>query len=337
MTEILRSAPAPLLSVRNLVTEFRTGMGVVTAVDDVSFDVAKGERLAIVGESGSGKTITALSILQLIPRPPGRIRSGQVLLEGTDIMSLSRGALRGIRGGRIAMIFQEPMSSLNPVFTIGYQICEVLALHCGLRGARAQSRAAELLSLVNIPSPRQCLDRYPHELSGGMRQRAMIAMALAGEPQLLIADEPTTALDVTVQAQILDLLSDIQREFGMAIIFITHDLGVVAEFAERLIVMYAGKIVEEARVDRAFAEPLHPYTEGLIRSMPPIDRDVDFLPTIEGQVPPPHALPAGCRFNPRCVYARGRCAEQVPPLMELRPGQSAACIRHTDYSVPRDD
>ncbi len=323
---------APLLSVRHLRTEFRTRMGVLPAVDDVSFDVAPGERLAIVGESGSGKTITALSILRLVQEPPGRITAERIGFDGVDLLALGPRALRQIRGGRISMIFQEPMSSLNPVFTIGRQIVEVLALHGDLRGrAAARRRAAELLALVRIPSPRDCLDRYPHELSGGMRQRAMIAMALAGEPKLLIADEPTTALDVTVQAQIMALLQDVQRALSMAIVLITHDLGVVAEFADRLIVMYAGKVVEEATVDDAFREPLHPYTEGLLESVPPVDRDLELLSTIEGVVPPPYALPRGCAFHPRCRYARPPCTDAVPPLIEVRAGRRAACIRHSGY------
>ena len=306
----------------------------ITAVDDVSFDVAPGERLAIVGESGSGKTITALSILRLIPEPPGRIAGGKILFEGKNLLDLNPGAIRSLRGGSIAMIFQEPMSSLNPVFTIGSQIIESLTLHQGIRGAAARKRAIEMLALVKIASPERRIDNYPHELSGGMRQRAMIAMALASRPKLLIADEPTTALDVTVQAQILQLMSDLQREFGMAIVLITHDLGVVAEFAERIIVMYAGKIVESASVAAAFADPLHPYTTGLINSMPPLDRDLAVLPTIEGVVPPPHAFPKGCRFHPRCSYARAPCTEHIPPLLELRPDHRTACIRHIDYRSP---
>lgn len=326
----------PLLSVRNLRTEFRTEYGMITAVDDVSFDIAPGERLAIVGESGSGKTITALSILRLIPEPPGRIAGGEILFQGDDLLSLSAGAIRTIRGGAIAMIFQEPMSSLNPVFTIGSQIIEALTLHQDLRGAAARKRAMEMLALVRIASPERRIDSYPHELSGGMRQRAMIAMALASKPKLLIADEPTTALDVTVQAQIMQLMRDLQREFGMAIVLITHDLGVVAEFAERIIVMYAGKVVETAYVEAVFADPLHPYTVGLINSMPPVDRDISVLPTIEGVVPPPHAFPPGCRFNPRCSYIRAQCTQHIPPLLEYRPDHLAACIRHIDYKLQPD-
>jgi oligopeptide/dipeptide ABC transporter ATP-binding protein len=327
------TATRPLLSVRHLRTEFRTERGTITAVDDVSFDIAPRERLAIVGESGSGKTITALSILRLVPEPPGRIAEGEILFEGSDLLTLNPSALRSMRGGAISMIFQEPMSSLNPVFTIGSQITEALALHQGIRGSAARKRAIEMLGLVKIASPERRVDSYPHELSGGMRQRAMIAMALAAKPKLLLADEPTTALDVTVQAQILELMLELQRDLGMAIVLITHDLGIVAEFAERLIVMYAGRIVETASVEAAFAEPLHPYTSGLLASMPPIDRDVAFLPTIEGVVPPPHALPHGCRFHPRCPFARPPCTAQLPPLMELRQGRRAACIRHTGYEA----
>ena len=327
---------APLLDIRGLRTEFGPPDNAFAAVDGVDLAIGAGERLAIVGESGSGKTMTALSILGLIP-DSGRISGGEISFEGRDLLGLSRRALRRLRGGDISMIFQEPMTSLNPVFSIGDQICEALALHRGLRGRAARARAIELLSLVRVPSPERRVDSYPHELSGGMRQRAMIAMALSSEPKLLIADEPTTALDVTVQAQILHLMRSLQEELGMAILLITHDLGVVAQFAERVVVMYAGKVVETAPVAEAFAEPLHPYTEGLLGSIPPLYEDVEELAAIEGVVPAPNAMPPGCRFHPRCVYGRPACTRQMPPLMRLAENHRAACIRHTDYEVPHDE
>jgi peptide/nickel transport system ATP-binding protein len=323
----------PLLELRGLRTEITGPGGRFAAVDDVSFEVARGERLAIVGESGSGKTLTALSILRLLPDPPARIAAGEIRFGGRDLAALPAAKMRAVRGREIAMIFQEPMTSLNPVFTVGNQIREILALHRGLRGRAARARATELLELVNIPSPARRLDSYPHELSGGTRQRVMIAMALASEPKLLIADEPTTALDVTVQSQLLDLLLRLQSELGMAIILITHDLGVVAEFAERVLVMYAGGIVEEGPVDSIFASPRHPYTAGLLGSIPPIDRDVDELATIEGTVPPPGAALPGCRFQPRCTFARPACGRQLPPLLPFGPGHHARCIRWIDYAV----
>ena len=317
----------PLLSVQGLRTEISAGGARFAAVDDISFEVATGERLAIVGESGCGKTITALSILRLLPDPPARITTGKIRFGGHDLVALSPTAMRAVRGREIAMIFQEPMTSLNPVFTIGNLLREVLSLHRGIRGAAAHRRAIELLEMVNIPSPRTRIDSYPHELSGGTRQRVMIAMALASQPKLLIADEPTTALDVTVQAQILELLLRLQCEFGMAIILITHDLGIVAEFAERVLVMYAGGIVEQGLVDAIFASPRHPYTRGLLDSIPPIDRDIFELAAIEGTVPPPTALPHGCRFQPRCALAIPACAAALPPLLAVGPAQHARCIR----------
>ena len=317
----------PLLSVRALRVEIATGGVRFAAVDDVSFEVAAGERLAIVGESGCGKTITALSILRLLPEPPARIAAGEIRFGGRDLVRLPAADMRAVRGREIAMIFQEPMTSLNPVFTVGNLLGEVLALHRGLRGAAARARAIELLELVNIPSPRQRIDAYPHELSGGTRQRVMIAMALASQPRLLIADEPTTALDVTVQAQILALLLQLQREFAMAIVLITHDLGIVAEFAQRVLVMYAGGIVEDGRVETIFAAPAHPYTRGLLDSIPPIDRDLAVLAAIEGTVPPPHALPSGCRFQPRCGFSLAACADRLPEFLVAGPAHRARCIR----------
>lgn len=276
--------------------------------------------------------MTALSIMGLLP-DFARISGGQILFDGRDLLSLSRSEMRAICGGEISMIFQEPMTSLNPVFTVGNQIVEAITLHQGIRGRAARKLAIELLAMVNVPAPERRIDNFPHELSGGMRQRVMIAMALSSRPKLLIADEPTTALDVTVQAQILDLMKQLQEEFGMAILLITHDLGVVAQFADRVAIMYAGKVVETASVRDVFKSPLHPYTSGLLGSIPPLREDVDELVAIEGVVPPPYAMPSGCRFRPRCPYSRSACAEQTPPLLELGPGHHAACIRHTGYEV----
>ncbi|WP_436644478.1 ABC transporter ATP-binding protein [Microbaculum sp. FT89] len=324
----------PLLKVRDLRTDFGPVSHPLTVVDGISFDIGANERLAVVGESGSGKTMTALSILRLLP-DAARISSGEVNFAGQDLLAFSRSRMRRMSGGDIAMIFQEPMSSLNPVFTVGDQIGEAITLHQGLRGRAARARAIELLALVKVPSPERRIDQFPHELSGGMRQRVMIAMALSAQPKLLIADEPTTALDVTVQAQILQLLKQLQQEFDMAILLITHDLGVVAQFAERMIVMYAGKIVEDAPVAEAFRRPLHPYTEGLLRCIPPLYEDADHLSAIEGSVPPPNAMPSGCRFRPRCDYARAACAARTPPLKSFGGRHSAACIRYDNYEVRR--
>jgi oligopeptide/dipeptide ABC transporter ATP-binding protein len=315
-----------LLSVQGLRTEIVAGGGRFAAVDNVSFDLAPGERLAIVGESGSGKTLTALSILRLLPDPPARITAGEIRFGTRDLVSLTGAEMRAVRGREIAMIFQEPMTSLNPVFSVGNLLCEVLALHRGLHGFAARRRAIELLEMVNIPSPERRLGNYPHELSGGARQRVMIAMALASEPRLLIADEPTTALDVTVQAQVIELLLRLQHKLGMAIILITHDLGIVAEFAQRVLVMYAGNVVEEGPVDAIFATPRHPYTRGLLNSIPPVERDLPVLAAIEGVVPPPTALPPGCRFQPRCNRAVSACADALPELRPVDVRQFARCI-----------
>jgi oligopeptide/dipeptide ABC transporter ATP-binding protein len=324
----------PLLSVRGLRTTFRAEDGEFAAVEDVSFDLAEGEVLGIVGESGSGKSVTALSILRLIPNPPGRIARGAVLLEGQDMLKLPERRMREIRGAEIAMIFQEPMTSLNPVLTVGEQIVETIRYHERIGPQAATRRALDLLDQVGIPSPAQRLAEYPHQLSGGMRQRVMIAIALSCNPRLLLADEPTTALDVTIQAQILELLRSLQEQFGMAVILITHDLGVVAEFVDRVIVMYAGRVVESAGVHPTFEQPLHPYTEGLLGSIPSLDDERERLQVIPGVVPSPLALPPGCRYSPRCPYARDACAAQDPPLIRLRPNHLAACIRHTGYRVP---
>ncbi len=317
---------APLLEVKGLRTEFRTGGSSFAAVDGISFSLAPGETLGIVGESGCGKSVTSLSIMRLVPNPPGRITAGEIRLEGRNLLDLPEGDMRAVRGDDIAMIFQEPMTSLNPVQTVGDQIIETVQLHRPLSASDARARALEMLRLVKIPSPETRLDEYPHQLSGGMRQRVMIAMALACDPKLLIADEPTTALDVTIQAQILDLLRDLRERTGAAIMLITHDLGVVAEIAHRVIVMYAGRIVEEAPVDLLFADPQHPYTLGLLGSIPRLGSDGDErLTAIEGVVPNPYALPPGCRFSPRCPLADTRCQAEAPALREIAPGHRTAC------------
>jgi oligopeptide/dipeptide ABC transporter ATP-binding protein len=326
---------APLIEVRDLRTQFTTDDGVVTAVDGVSFTIPRGKTVGLVGESGCGKSITGLSILRLVP-PPGRVTGGHVLFhrEGEDppldLASLSPKGdqIRAIRGNEIAMIFQEPMTSLNPVYTIGEQIAEAVRLHQGIGRPRARQRAIEMLERVGIASPRQRVDEYPHQLSGGMRQRAMIAMALACQPALLIADEPTTALDVTIQAQILDLLRELQRKMGMAILIISHDLGVIAELADEVVVMYAGRVVERGPVDGIFYEPLHPYTRGLLRSIPVLGSDVKGrLSSIPGLVPNLLALPQGCTFRPRCTDRMPRCQDE-PALTEVRPGHWASCWLH---------
>jgi peptide/nickel transport system ATP-binding protein len=324
-----RPVPRPLLEVEELKTYFFTRDGVVRAVDGVSFSVERGETLAIVGESGCGKSVTSLSILRLIASPPGRTVGGQVLFEGNDLLALQEGEMRKIRGDAISMIFQEPMTSLNPVLTIGRQIGEVLTLHRGLSREHAGQRAIEMLKLVHMPEAERRVQQYPHELSGGMRQRVMIAMALACEPRLLIADEPTTALDVTIQAQILDLMRELKARTGAAIVLITHDLGVVAEMAERVVVMYAGRKVEEAPVAELFARPRHPYTRGLLDSIPKLSggkgaRTIR-LSEIAGTVPSLAEPIIGCAFAPRCAYATARCRAEYPPLEEKLPGHSVAC------------
>ena len=315
----------PLLAVDDLVTTFSTEEGLVTPVDGVSFTVERGETVGVVGESGCGKSVTSLSILRLVPSPPGRIAQGRILFEGQDLLTLSEREMRAIRGRDIAMIFQEPMTSLNPVFTCGDQILEALRRHQKVSATEARDQALELLHLVGIPLPEQRLGAYPHQLSGGMRQRIMIAMALCCHPRLLIADEPTTALDVTIQAQILDLLRHLKRQLSMAVLLITHDLGVVAETAERVVVMYAGKVVEEAPVRTLFHTPRHPYTEGLLRSIPRLDERRESLPVIEGMVPNLLDLPSGCRFHPRCPRAERRCREEAPALRSLGEGHRVAC------------
>ena len=315
-----------LLEVRGLHTRFHTERGEFPAVDGVSFSIGAGRTLGIVGESGCGKSVTALSIMGLIPRPPGRIAAGEILFEGVDLLRLPPRELNDLRGDRLAMIFQEPMSSLNRAFTIGEQVAEALLRHRHVSKREARAAAIEALRQVRIPSPEQRYDDYPHRLSGGMRQRAMIAMALACKPKLLICDEPTTALDVTIQAQILDLMRTLREETGTAVILITHDLGVVAELADEVAVMYAGRIVEHAPVGRLFAEPQHPYTVGLLGSIPKLHLEQARLPAIQGQVPDPLDWPSGCRFRPRCPFAVEACIEQ-PALTDVHAGHQAACWR----------
>ena len=321
-----------ILEVEGLKTYFFTRTGVVKAVDDVSFYLNKGETLGIVGESGCGKSITALSITRLIPDPPGRIIAGSITLDKRNLMDLGEAEMRKVRGNDISMIFQEPMTSLNPVLTIGQQISEALILHQGMNKEQALARSIEMLTLVRIPEPAQRVREYPHQLSGGMRQRAMIAMALSCNPRVLIADEPTTALDVTIQAQILDLIVSLKERLGTAVILITHDLGVIAETVQRVIVMYAGRKVEECAVELLFAEPLHPYTHGLLESIPSLEimrgegvERPERLNEIPGIVPALTNLPPGCTFAPRCRYADDKCTSAYPPYEEKRPNHWAAC------------
>jgi len=324
----------PLLSVRNLSTEFRTERGTVRAVDDISFDLAAGETLAIVGESGSGKSVTAMSLLRLIPNPPGRITAGEVVFDGQDLLKLDDAAIRAIRGDRIAMIFQEPMSSLNPSLTVGLQIAEPINLHRKTPWAKAMDMAAELLARVRLPDARSRVRSYPHQFSGGMRQRAMIAMALACQPQLIIADEPTTALDVTVQAQILALLKEVTRAANSALILITHDLGVVARYADRVCVMYGGRIVETGPAREIYARPRHPYTIGLMASVPRLDQAAGSrLVPIEGQPPNLALLPPGCAFAARCRRAVERCQTERPPLVKSATDHLSACHFHDQLSA----
>lgn len=318
---------APLLEVINLQTHFRTQDGLVKAVDGVSFHVNKGETLGIVGESGSGKSVTSLSMMRLIPSPPGKIVGGQILFDGDDLLQYDEAEMRKVRGKNIAMIFQDPMTSLNPVLTIGRQLTETLELHMRMTGREARNRAAELLALVGIPSPDKRLNDYPHQFSGGMRQRVMIAMALSCNPDLLIADEPTTALDVTIQAQILELMKRLQSELGMAVIIITHDLGVVARMADRVNVMYAGRIIEEGPTEQIFADPRMPYTIGLLQSIPRLDEARgQRLNPIRGLPPDLINLPQVCPFSPRCDFAQDACLQQVPPLRPVEANQRAACL-----------
>jgi len=342
-----------LLEVRNLRTTFFTGDGAVHAVDNVSFNVRRGEAVALVGESGCGKSVTAMSIMRLLASP-GKITGGEIRFKGRDLAKMTEREMRDVRGNDIAMVFQEPMTSLNPVFKIGAQVAEAIRIHRKVGKKEAWKQAGEMLELVSIPDPHKRLHDYPHQLSGGMRQRVMIAIALSCDPELLIADEPTTALDVTIQAQIMELLAGLQKKLGLAVLLITHDLGVVAEFCERIVVMYTGRVVEEATVEQLFASPAHPYTRGLLKSLPSIEKAVadDAAPrteaeaqspynpppgrlaTIAGMVPPISNLPRGCKFNPRCPDVMDICLGNEPALMPVAPGQSARCYLHGDAADP---
>ncbi len=323
--------PHRVLDVRNLSTYFFTEDGAVKSVDQVSFHIDSEETLAVVGESGCGKSVTSLSIMQLIPSPPGKIVGGEILFQGEDLLKKSAEEMRKIRGNQIAMIFQEPMTSLNPVYTIGDQIAEAVLLHQKVDKRQAWARAVDMLREVGIPSPEKRAQEYPHQMSGGMRQRVMIAMAMSCNPALLVADEPTTALDVTIQAQILDLMRKLKQEFHTAIMLITHDLGVVAEMADRVVVMYAGKIVEESPTVDLFREPLHPYTQGLLDSIPRLDQPTtEKLHVIEGTVPNPLHLPKGCTFAPRCPKVMDICREKPPLLTEVSDGRKVSCWLHVD-------
>ena len=315
-----------LIKVQNLKTYFYTEDGIVPAVDGVSFAINEGETLGIVGESGCGKSVTALSILRLIPQPPGKIVEGNVFLRDIDLLTLSEPQMRKVRGNEISMIFQEPMTSLNPVFKVGNQISEAIRLHQGLDKNAAWQKSIEALASVEIPSPQNRINDYPHQMSGGMRQRVMIAMAISCNPSLLIADEPSTALDVTIQAQILDLMRQLQNDRRMAILLITHDLGVIAEMAHNVAVMYAGLIVESAEVTQIFEHPLHPYTQGLLNSIPKLVGGGERLKSIEGVVPNPAHLPPGCRFEPRCKYAIERCKQEIPAPAYLEPEHMVRCF-----------
>jgi oligopeptide/dipeptide ABC transporter ATP-binding protein len=316
-----------LLEVRGLTTAFATERGEINAVEDIDFDLNEGEILGIVGESGSGKSVTALTIMGLLPRPPARIVAGKIKFAGQELTALSEPRMERIRGSGISMVFQEPMTSMNPVFTIGEQIMETVRAHERASAAEQRKRAIDMLDLVGIPSASRRLGDYPHQLSGGQRQRVMIAMALACRPKVLIADEPTTALDVTIQAQVLDLLMDLRDEFGMAIVIITHNMGVIAETADRVLVMYAGRIVEQAPVATLFEHPAHPYTRGLLECVPTLEQDRPRLVAIPGSLPEPGRRPPGCRFAPRCRHRIDACRDGIPPLLETAPGNAVACIR----------
>ena len=320
-----------LLSVKNLKAYFYTKDGVVKAVDGIDFEINKGETLGMVGESGCGKSVSALSVMRLLPMPPAKIMDGKIYLKERNILKISELAMRKIRGRNISMVFQEPMTSLNPVYTIGKQISEAIRLHQGLDKKKAQKKTLEMLKLVEIPEPFRRLKEYPHQMSGGMRQRVMIAMALSCNPQLLIADEPTTALDVTIQAQILDLISKLQKELGTSVLIITHDLGVIAEMADRVMVVYAGKAIESADVREIFHNPRHPYTRGLLRSLPRLDMDREVkLEVIKGVVPDALSFPVGCRFHPRCSFVKKKCRREEPVLVDAVDGHQVRCWRHDE-------
>ncbi|WP_226780535.1 ABC transporter ATP-binding protein [Oceaniglobus trochenteri] len=327
---------APVLDVKGLKTVFQTRSGKIHAVNDVSFDLRPGELLGVVGESGSGKSVTMMSLIGLLPSPPADVCAGQVLFGGRDLLKTDADALRGIRGKRIGFVFQDPMTSLNPVFNVGFQICEPLRKHMGLSKAAARNRAVELLELVGIPDARRRLDDYPHQFSGGMRQRVMIAIALACDPEVLIADEPTTALDVTIQAQILELVKDLREKLGMAIIWITHDLGVIAGIADRVIVMYAGQVVEQAPVQELFSNPQHPYTRSLLKTIPSVSGDrAPRLQVIEGQPPIQMKAPDACPFLPRCAHGFDRCAAENPARLAVGQGHDVACFWDPATGGPR--
>jgi oligopeptide/dipeptide ABC transporter ATP-binding protein len=320
---------SPLLKIKNLKTNFYTSDGVVRAVDDVSWELGEGEVIGLVGESGCGKSVTALSILRLIPDPPGKIGGGEIFFKGRNLLSLPLEEMRKIRGNEISMIFQEPMTSLNPVFTIGSQIAEAIQLHQKLNKKAALEKAVEMLNLVGIPSPEKRVKQYPHDISGGMKQRVMIAMALSCNPKILIADEPTTALDVTIQAQILDLMLKMKQEFNASIVLITHDLGVIAETAQKVVVMYAGKVMEQADVIEIFENPLNPYTQGLLNSLPKMDTvHKQKLNTIPGMVPNLCDLPKGCKFSSRCGHVMNLCHQSEPELIEVKKGHLSRCWLH---------
>ncbi|KXG77543.1 Oligopeptide transport ATP-binding protein OppD [Fervidicola ferrireducens] len=320
-----------LLEIKDLTVKFFTEDGTVNAVERVSFDIEKEETLGVVGESGCGKSVTALSVMRLLPSPPAKITSGKILFEGEDLLSKSEAEMRRIRGNLISMVFQEPMTSLNPVFTIGHQISEAIVLHQKLSKKEARERAIEMLRLVGIPNPEKRYWEYPHQLSGGMRQRVMIAMALSCSPKLLIADEPTTALDVTIQAQILDLIERLKEKVGMSVLMITHDLGVIAEMAKRVVVMYAGQVVEESPCEDIFENPLHPYTAGLLKSIPKLEGKKSRLHVIEGNVPNPLNFPSGCRFHPRCFEAKKICGEKMPSLVEVEGNRKVRCFMRGSF------
>ncbi len=314
-----------LLEIKGLTTEFVTEAGAAKAVDGVSFEIGKQETVGLVGESGCGKSVTALSIMRLVQYPPGRISAGSVMMDGMDLLKLPEKQMRRVRGNDISIVFQEPLSSLNPVFTCGEQIRETIALHQKMGRKESREKAVEMLGLVKIPDPAKRYGNYPHQMSGGMRQRVMIAMALSCQPRLLIADEPSTALDVSVQAQIIELLLDLKEKMGMSVLLITHDLAVVAQMADRVVVMYAGVVVEQAPIDSLFADPAHPYTEGLIASIPKLGARMDRLQVIPGNVPDPLRLPAGCRFSDRCPKRQERCLKQEPPMFSIAGGRLSRC------------
>jgi oligopeptide/dipeptide ABC transporter ATP-binding protein len=332
---VAESGEAPLLSVRDLSVEFQTPDGPVTVVSGVDLAIHEGEVLGLVGESGSGKSVTSSAIMRLIPTPPGRITSGSVRLSGRELTTLSFEQMRKLRGNDIAMVFQDPMSSLDPAFTVGFQLIEALRFHRSMSKAAARSRALALLDMVGIPEPELRLDDYPHQMSGGMRQRVLIAIALINDPRLLIADEPTTALDVTVQAQIIELLKSLQTGLGMGMLFVTHDMGVIANIADRVAVMYAGQVVETGPVDELFENPRHPYTKALLEAIPQVTGGDERLASIPGVVPTPDAFPAACRFADRCSYATDECRSEPIPMFDVAPEHHTRCLHHDDLRAER--